>query len=250
MRIRNWLGILVVGAACLGLGFTSPQTHGFVTDYAGVLSPAQQKDMAMLSTELSQKTGVEVATLIVPSIGDTPVEDAAQEVFNAWKLGQKGKDNGVLFFVSLKPRKMRIAVGYGLEGLLPDAKVGRLLTDVVLPYAKNGQVAQGIYAGHVLLLNEIAKDYHVGLTGAAKPNRVPQFHFRIASLLRILFFVFILAAIFGRRGGGGGGWWLPLMFLGGFGGGGGGLGGSDDNGGGFGGFGGGDSGGGGASRDW
>ena len=215
------------------LAFESPQTHGFVTDYAGVLSVEQQRDMTALSTELAQKTGIEVATLIVPSIGDTPVEDAAQTVFNAWKIGQKGKDNGILFFVSLKPRKMRIAVGYGLEGELPDSKAGRLLDDVVLPYARNNQLAQGVYAGHVLLLDQLAKAHHVGLTGAAKVKPQERRGIKSSSLLRIVVFLGILWLIFGRgrRGGGGGGWWLPLMFMGG-------------------GFGGGDSGGGGASRDW
>ena len=226
------------------VGFKVPPFQGFVTDTAGVLSETQVTQLSAFSTELQTKTGMEVATLIVADSGEESIESVAQDVFDQWKIGQKGKDNGVLLVYAVKQKKMRIAVGYGLEGALPDGKAGRLRDEFILPLARSGHLAEAIENGHKAVILTLAKEAGVEISGDLQVSRkrhstkseLPDWAQGILLILLILF-------LWKGRG-----WLLPFLLLGGFGGGRGG--GFDDRGGGFGGFGGGSSGGGGASGDW
>jgi uncharacterized protein len=145
-------------------GFKAPQNQGYVTDPAHVLTAQQKQVLEQVSYELEQKTGVQVATAILPTIGDYTVEDYANRLFEAWGIGQKDKDNGLLFLIALKERKLRIEVGYGLEGILPDGKAGAIRDTVILPYFKVGDNAAGILAGHYALAATIAEALKVQLT--------------------------------------------------------------------------------------
>jgi uncharacterized protein len=220
---------------------TLPSPTGYVTDPSHVLSEQQQKSLHRLSRELEQKTGIQAATLILADGEDTPVEDLAQTVFSTWKIGKKSKDNGVLFLVVLKQKKVRIHVGYGLEGDLNDGKAGELLDQAVLPYFKKGDIQTGVISGHVALAKTLAKAKGVELTGV--PKQQYSNRSSIPEWVQFLMLIGLILFLWKGRG-----WvFLPLIFLGGaFGGGGRGRDDSDS----FGGFGGGDSGGGGSSRDW
>ena len=100
-----------------------PYLSGRVVDNAEILRPADARARSRNTLKAhEQKTTNQIAVLTVPTIGDDSIEEYAVRVFEAWKLGQKGKDNGVLVVVAPKDRKMRIEVGYGLEGTLTDAR--------------------------------------------------------------------------------------------------------------------------------
>ncbi len=219
---------------------TFPKPQGYVTN-TGVLTEEQARGLARLSTELEQKTGIQCATVIMESIDDTPVEDAAQDLFKKWGIGKKGKDNGVLFLIALKEKKARIHVGYGLEGDLPDGKVGAILDKDVLPYFKKGEIEKGVISGHLALVTTLAKLHGVELTGV--PKRQVSQKSDIPEWVQLLMLIALVLFLWKGRG-----WvFLPLIFMAGAGFGGRGRDGDSD---GFGGFGGGDSGGGGASRGW
>ena len=98
-----------------------PYLSGRVVDDAEILSPAARERLTTALKSHEQKTTNQVVVLTVPTIGSESIEEYATRVFEQWKLGQKGKDNGVLVVVAPKDRKMRIEVGYGLEGTLTDA---------------------------------------------------------------------------------------------------------------------------------
>jgi len=224
-----------------------PKPVGWVNDFAGVIPPQYRQAMIALITELKGKTGAEIAVVTMPTIGDEDYTDYANRLFEAWGIGEEGKDNGVLIFVTVKERKIRIETGYGVEGILPDGLVGAILDDYAIPFLRKDDYGRGLYAATAAVASIIAEDTGVRLEGMPEmePIRRPTSG---GSPLRALLPIILLLLLFG------GGWRiLPLLFLGSmiggrrYGGFGGGFG-AGGFGGGFGGFGGGLSGGGGAGR--
>jgi uncharacterized protein len=231
-----------------------PSPRGFVTDTAGVIDAQTRARLTRLLEELQQKTGAEIAVLTVDST--QPLDDFsyALQVVEAWKPGKKGEDTGVLVLVPVKDRKLRILVGYGLEGTLPDGLVGAIQDREMVPAFRAGRIGDGIWRGVSAMASRIAAERGVTLTGAPPPRPVARAQ-RPVPLWAIVLIVVVLLLIASRSGGGnrgalrrgrrgaGGPVFIPGGRNGGFGGFGGG-------GGGFGGFGGGGFGGGGAGRSW
>jgi uncharacterized protein len=236
---------------------TLPAPTGYVNDFAGVLSPSTKYNLENLCTQVDRQAHAQIAVVTVKTIdGDESIEEFATQLEDKWKVGAKGTDRGVLMLFVMTPRRGRIEVGYGLEGILNDAKVGDIGRSMV-PAATQGDYNTAIPLGVQQIARIIATDAGVTLN-LAQP--VHQYHRQQAPvqltftevivgggvILLILFFLvktgntgLIFFLLGNLMGGGGGGF-------------GGGRGRDDDRGGGggFGGFGGGSSGGGGASGDF
>lgn len=116
------------------------QPVGHVNDFAHIFS--EQYRMS-LEGKLSQRKDVEFAVVTLPSLEGKPVESVAREIFDAWKIGKKDADNGVLFLVAMKDRNVRIEVGYGLEGVLPDGVCGRIIRNECTPSFSQGRYEEG-----------------------------------------------------------------------------------------------------------
>jgi uncharacterized protein len=223
-----------------------PKPKGLVNDFANVIPQAYEQTIMELTTELLNKTGIPVVLVTMPDIGGADYTEYANRLYEAWGIGKEGEDKGVLIFVTVKERKMRIEVGYGLEGILPDGRAGEIRDRYITPYLKNDQFGEGLLSGALAVSQIIAKDAGVQLTGHA-PVKAPKKRRSRFSLFPLILIAFLM---FGsRRRTGSWMFFLPLLL----GGGGygsrssGGFGGSFGGfGGGFGGFGGGMSGGGGA----
>ena len=236
--------------------------QGYVNDFAGVLSAPAKDKLAALCAEVDRKAAAQIAVVTVSSLEGEPVEQFSIDLATQWGVGPKQQARGVLILLAPNDRKYRIEVGYGLEPILPDGKVGGFGREAV-PFLQRRD-----YDGATLLLTQrvaavIAEDRKVTLdtlSGAASPSTEPEpSPFHGSNIIGLLIFViflffpvlgFILRLFFGgfvgprRRGGlwmGGPGYSGGSWGGGGFGGGGGG---------GFGGFGGGSFGGGGASGSW
>ncbi len=229
---------------------TWPEPEGFVSDFAHMIDPASRDSIGALATELREKTGAELAVVTLPDLAGDEIEPVAVNLYKAWGIGKKGTDEGVLLLLAWKERRVRIEVGYGLEGILPDGLCGSIIRRVMTPELTAGRVGSGLLRGAQSVVGVIAKDRGVMITGARSlPSEEEERPKRPGnSLLLGIAVILILNAFLRRsrrgiyRGWGG---WGPGGFggmFGGFGGMGGGFGG-----GGFGGFGGGRSGGGGAS---
>ena len=124
-----------------------PPLTGRVVDLAQILSAS---DVAQLSAQLQaheEQTGNQVAVLILPSLEGEALEPYSHQVATTWKLGQKGTDNGVLLVVALKERRLRVEVGYGLEGTLTDLRSARIIRNDIVPRFKAGDMPGGIKAG-------------------------------------------------------------------------------------------------------
>jgi len=242
------------------LGTGLPMPRHYVEDYANVVNASLERSLNGILQELEQKTGAQYIILTVDTTGGLPIEQFAIEHIERWKLGQKGKDNGLLFVFAVKKRQARFEVGYGLEGFITDQYTNRVGRNILVPYIKQGKTSQGIYEANLQIVQRIASEYRVALTGMPKvaPLGAERSNIRrglpCCSVLPLLIFIFL---IFGGRGRGMGMlFFLPFM-LGGFGGHGGygrsGSFGGGSFGGGFGGFGGGMGGGfggGGSTVSW
>ncbi len=133
-----------------------PYLTGRITDNAQLLSQEVNRSLSDSLQAHEKRTGNQIAVLTISTLGGESIEDYSVRVFESWKLGQKGKDNGVLMDVVPADRRMRIEVGYGLEGTLTDAMAGRIIQTVMTPKFKNGDFEGGIVegAGDVMKLLE------------------------------------------------------------------------------------------------
>jgi uncharacterized protein len=231
----------------------------YVQDFAGVIDAGSKQQMEQLSSELYRQADAKIIIVTIHSLDGVSIEQFATDLEEKWKVGSKGTDRGLLMILAVNDRKRRIEVGYGLEGILPDAKVGDIGRSMV-PYLQQDQYGAGLLEAEQQIAGVIAADAHVTLTGIDQPVPQPAPRRGGTNWIGIIFFFIVLLFIFGggRRGGGG---FLPWFILGnmmggrrdgGWGGGGGGFGGGGGAGGGgdFGGGFGGGSGGGGASGGW
>ena len=225
-----------------------PKPDGPVNDYAEVITPEYKAQMNQLGQALWDQTKVAVVVATFRDLGGETPRIFANKLYKAWGIGTKEEDKGVLILLALKERRVWIETGYGSEEILPDAKVGDILDQHVVPLLRLDRYGEGLLNGMVVLSQVVAQDagvkldlarYALGVAVQPKARRgVP--------LLPLLFILFIIFGLFGR----GMGWFpfffFPWIFMGG------GMGGSFGGGGGFsggfGGFGGGMSGGGGAGR--
>lgn len=236
-----------------------PAASGFLVDAAGVIPDTAESEIERSLEGYHRRTDGEVAIAVVRTIGDTSIENYAEDLFGKWGVGDEKRDLGVLLVIALNERRTRIETGYGAEAYLTDVQSRQILTQV------EQLLGQGNYAGAVDRgQSAIRRALGDDQADAAAPAPVPQPRQRRSSGGGSIFFLlFMLLFVFGGIGGGrsrrrrrGGGFGVPIILGGGFGGGyGGGLGGfggggGGGGGGGFGGFGGGDSGGGGASGSW
>ena len=225
-----------------------PKPRGLVNDFAGVVSAPHVQKLKQVTAELLKKTGVPVVVVTMPDIGGDDYNAYANRLYSAWGIGKKGEDRGVLLFVTVKERKMRIETGYGVEGILPDGLAGEIRDRHMIPYLKNDRYGEGLLAGTIAIADIIAKDAGEVLTGENAGRRPSQEGSGLAGIIFTVVFFLLLLSMGRRRGG-----LLPLLLYMSMGRGGygrghtGGFGGSFGGfSGGFGGFGGGMSGGGGA----
>lgn len=133
----------------------SLQPRGFVSDFANVISAADEQQLTAMIAELERKTGAEIAVVTIQSLEGGEIDDFTTRLFNRWGVGKKALDNGVMFLAAMDDHKMRIEVGYGLEGAIPDSKAGRIRRDVITPCFKKNKYSQGIVEGVVALSREI-----------------------------------------------------------------------------------------------
>ena len=231
--------------------------QGYVNDFAGVLNAKAVEKLTQVSTEVDQKAKAQIAVVTIKTLEGDTAEDFANHLFQKWGVGAKGTDRGVMVLLATDDHKYWTEVGYGLEPILPDGKVGEFGRSMV-PFLRQGDNNGAVLQMVSQIAGVIAQDSHVSLdsltgfqatTPAEGDGGGEQLHLTAGEiiilviilivvgpfLLRFLGPLFLLSLLSGGggRGGGGGG---------GFGGGGGG--------GGFGGFGGGSSGGGGAGGGW
>lgn len=241
-----------------------PNPPRLVNDIAGVLSAEQRDILEQKLVALDDSTSNQIAIVLVNSLNDYPIEDYSVKLFRAWGIGNKGTNNGVLIVSAINDHKIRIEVGYGLEGAIPDITANSIIENDIVPSFRTDNYFQGLNAAVTDLSKAAAGEYHVQRQRDNNDGNEKGGGAGLGIVIIIFIVIFLISRGGGRGGGGmasrrgygGLGPFILGSFLGnsmgrgsrgGWGGGGSGWGGG---GGGFGGFGGGSSGGGGASGSW
>jgi uncharacterized protein len=235
---------LVAAFAGAGAAPSFPKLTGRVVDAAHILSPVASADLERKLADLEQRSGIQLEVATVSSLGGEEIEPYANALFREWKLGEAKKNDGALLLVAPNQHRVRIEVGYGLEGTLTDAISVLIIANAIAPRFKSGDFDGGVARGVADIITTLTTD-------SAQWQKKPDFRAEsdpgtmdaIAPFL-IFFFIALVIFILARRGGG---WRRGAVFL--PTGGGGSSGGGGFSGGGFSG-GGGSSGGGGASGSW
>lgn len=124
-----------------------PPLQTRVTDLTGTLSTSENAELSKILADYEKEKGSQIAVLILPSTRPETIEQYSIRVAEQWKIGRKGVDDGVLLIVAKEDRKLRIEVGYGLEGVLPDAKAKDIIDEVIVPYFRNGDFYGGVKIG-------------------------------------------------------------------------------------------------------
>lgn len=247
--------LLMVSGRGLAADFPELTNDLYVQDEVGILTEQQKEEIRQLGRELEDATTAQIMLLVIPTLEGEPIESYANEAFRHYGVGAEEENNGVLVVLSLDEpdnREIYVEIGYGLEGALPDGKVGRILDEYAIPYLSQGNYSEGVINLYEVLYQEVAAEYQWNgepVEPQAATSQQPQEG--LPPFMTILIVSAILILITGGGGGKGGGrarrrggrgvYMGPGSFGGGFGGGG-------FGGGGFRGGGGGSSGGGGAGR--
>ncbi|MGP7817874.1 TPM domain-containing protein [Niallia sp. 01092] len=211
----------------------------YVQDFANLLSKAEKQELNHIGRSLEEQTTAQVAILTVQTTEEKTIEEFANEAFRQYGIGNKQKNNGVLLVLATEDKKVRIEVGYGLEGRIPDGKAGRILDEYTLPYLKNQEPNKAITETYKVLVKEVYAEYGIDdqQLKAEKPAETNDFPMWLIIIIVIIVlfidikffggaFSYMILSILSRGGGRGGGGGGPQ------------------------GGGGGSSGGGGASRGW
>jgi uncharacterized protein len=203
------IAILVTAAA---FALTFPQLTGRVVDEAGVLNEATRQAITDKLAAVEAKSGDQIVVVTLKSLQDTSIEDYGYQLGRAWGIGQKDKNTGALLIVAPNERKVRIEVGYGLEGALTDAVTRLIIQNGILPRFRAGDFAGGISRGVddiIQVASGDAEDFQ--RRAAQRPDKAPQ-GVDAATLIFVIFMLFVIFMMLrnaqrggramGRRGGG------------------------------------------------
>jgi uncharacterized protein len=239
--VSVWLLSLTGFAADESNAFKVPSLTGPVMDLAGVIEAPVATQLEQILRHANSAGRIQMTILTLKSLGELPIEQASIQIVDAWKLGAKGKDNGLLFLVVPSEKKARIEVGQGLEGEIPDILAKRILAEISRPYFKANRYSDGIMAGTLNVLKLLDPDGKAEAAGLPAVESPPEPAKRGRSGLPdwaiiLIFIIIIILRITGRGffiggGGFGGGGWGGGSGGGGWSGGGGGFsgGGSSDS---------------------
>ncbi|WP_245692400.1 TPM domain-containing protein [Sporomusa acidovorans] len=137
----------------------APVSSRYVQDYAGVLSDETKSKINKLGSKIRESTSAQVVVVTVNSLEGVPIEEYSLGILRNWGIGDKKQNNGVLMLIAVNDRQSRIEVGYGLEGVLNDAKAGRILDESVLPYFQQGEYNRGVWTGYKALVSTVSGEY-------------------------------------------------------------------------------------------
>lgn len=249
LRRAAFVALAVLAAAgSLAEDPLPPVPRAYLNDYAGVIPDANERALEEKLRLFDEQSSSQIVVAVFPKLPSPSLEDFTIRTAQAWGVGRKELNNGVVLFVFVEDRRLRLEVGYGLEGALPDATANRIEDEVIAPRFRAGDYAGGISAGVDAVMAATRGEYKAAPRAATRRDGGGPDWLTLLIILMVLAFVFRGGGsggsrTFSRRGGYGGyyGGWVGGGWGGGFGGGGGG-GGFSGGGGGFGG--------GGASGEW
>ena len=189
-RVFGLAFLLAPTLISLALALNVPPLRGRVNDYAGLMPADRAQALEERLARFESETGHQIALLTVPSLEGDSLEDFSIRVAESWKIGKKGFDNGAILLIARDDRRLRIEVGYGFEGVLPDAIANRIINEVITPRFRSGDYAGGIEAGVDSIL-KITKGEALPERSRAATGRNAQ-----GSSLMTVFMITVILALF------------------------------------------------------
>ncbi len=159
MMLRWFLPCLLLWASALQAAPDFPTLSGRVVDEASLMSRKQAHQLTQQLAAFEKRSGIQLVVVSVDSLDGETIEEYGYQLGRHWGIGQKGKNNGVLLLIAQDERKVRIEVGYGLEGALPDAIAANIIHGRILPAFKRGDMVAGIMAGSQSIMKALAGEY-------------------------------------------------------------------------------------------
>jgi uncharacterized protein len=210
VRIHGVLLCMAVLLPMAAAALEVPALKSRVNDYGDMLSAESERRLETLLKELEATDSTQVTVLTIPSLDGDSLEDFSIRVAERWKIGRKGFDNGVILIVSRDDRKVRIEVGYGLEGRLTDLTAGRIIRDRIVPEFRAGRFDQGVLNGVAALTEVVRGEFQapaqppIGPAASGAEELMPF-------LLLFVFLVFMLGRVSRPLGTVGGGLLMPFL---------------------------------------
>ena len=199
--------LLPVAGECLDV----PPLQSRVNDYATILSPPAVQELEARLAEFERQESTQIVVLTVPTLAGDSLEDFSIRVAQAWRIGQKGTDNGAILLIAAQDRKMRIEVGRGLEGVLTDLQAGRIVRDEIAPRFRAGNMDGGVAAGVAAIMGAVTGEYQ------AAPRDLRDGRKSAPPVLTLFVFLVVGCIFFGAiskfLGGVAGAIGLPLLSL-------------------------------------
>ena len=143
----------------------SPTEAFYVNDYANILNAETERYITNINKQLNYQTGAQIVVVTVKNLEGDSLEEYATKLFRKFGIGDETKNNGLLLLLALEERQFRVEVGYGLEGILPDAKTGRMQDEYIIPYLKQNDWNNGIRNGFNAFLKVLTEEYNVDVDG-------------------------------------------------------------------------------------
>lgn len=158
LRTGGWIWVLLVVAtvSCLA---ALPKPEGFVNDFAHIINREYRTEIEDVARALQENQGVELAVVTIDTAKPSTPKQYATELFNEWGIGGP-EDSGLLILLATEDREIQVEVGYGLEGVLPDGKVGGILDEAVMPYLAKGDYGRGLVEGARAFKAELADEHY------------------------------------------------------------------------------------------
>ena len=210
--------IVPVSAVIILIIFLSSQVHaldvpplkGRVNDYAGMLSSYAEGQLDSLLRDLEKTDSTQLVVITIPSLEGEDLEGFSIKMAEQWKIGQKGLDNGAILLIAKGERKVRIEVGYGLEGTLTDLMAGRIIRNVIVPQFKAGNFDQGVLNGVQAMSGVVRGEYQAPKKIPSRRDRKGGTHPGIVGLFAFIFLISMLGRLRRFLGVAGGAVIVPL----------------------------------------
>jgi uncharacterized protein len=195
----------------VALALDVPPLRGRVNDNAGMLSQGVARQLDLLLKDFEQRDSTQIVVLTIPSLEGEALEDFSMRVAEQWKIGHRGLDNGAILLISRADRKVRIEVGYGLEGRLTDLQAGRILRGIILPEFKAGRFDQGVVNGVHAMIDTVRGEFKAEDKKDSGGFGSKDFSNIIPFLLLFVFLVFSLGRVSRPMGTVAGGFFMPFL---------------------------------------
>ncbi len=151
-----------------------PARKGMINDFANVIPADAKQQMDTIVKGVLKQTGTSVIVATVPTIGDNYIQGYVNDLYRTWGIGKKGENKGVLIFVAVKEKKVRIETGYGVEGILPDGKVGEIIRNDIVPHLKRNDYGTGLFNAVKSVSQVIIEDAKANPSQPKKASAAPK----------------------------------------------------------------------------